>query len=100
MHAARNTPTSKHVVSACMEGNDGLVQYDNVYCGQNPIILQLLRYSKKDRRKKIFALGGFEKTERAHFGVVMTLKQKTKKSEEEWRKALTPEEFHVLREKG
>ncbi len=28
------------------------------------------------------------------------IKSKIKKSEEEWRKALTPEEFHVLREKG
>ncbi len=28
------------------------------------------------------------------------MEQKTKKSEEEWRKTLTPEEFHVLREKG
>ncbi len=28
------------------------------------------------------------------------MKSKIKKSEEEWRKALTPEEFHVLREKG
>jgi len=36
----------------------------------------------------------------AHLGVVITLKQKTKKSEGEWRKTLTPEEFHVLREKG
>ena len=36
----------------------------------------------------------------AHVGVVVNLKQKTKKSEEEWRKTLAPEEFHVLREKG
>jgi len=28
------------------------------------------------------------------------MKPKINKSEEEWRKALTPEEFHVLREKG
>jgi peptide methionine sulfoxide reductase MsrB len=28
------------------------------------------------------------------------MKSKTNKSEEEWRKTLTPEEFHVLREKG
>ena len=33
-------------------------------------------------------------------GLLIKLKQKTKKSEEEWRKTLTPEEFHVLREKG
>ena len=33
-------------------------------------------------------------------GLLMKLKQKTKKSEEEWRKTLTPKEFHVLREKG
>jgi len=31
---------------------------------------------------------------------VNAMKSKIKKSEEEWRKALTPEEFHVLREKG
>jgi peptide-methionine (R)-S-oxide reductase len=28
------------------------------------------------------------------------MKSKTKKSDEEWRKTLSPEEFHVLREKG
>ena len=32
--------------------------------------------------------------------VLTNLKQKVNKSEEEWRKTLTPEEFHVLREKG
>lgn len=30
----------------------------------------------------------------------MTKKQKIQKSEEEWRKDLTPQEFHILREKG
>ncbi len=28
------------------------------------------------------------------------MEKKVKKSDEEWRKSLTPEEFHVLREKG
>lgn len=30
----------------------------------------------------------------------MTKKQKIQKSEEEWKKDLTPQEFHILREKG
>jgi len=30
----------------------------------------------------------------------MTEKQKAKKTEEEWKESLTPQEFHVLRQKG
>lgn len=32
--------------------------------------------------------------------ILSNMKLKIKKSEDEWRKILTPEEFHVLREKG
>jgi peptide-methionine (R)-S-oxide reductase len=35
-----------------------------------------------------------------NFGVVMTLKQKPKKTEKEWRRTLTREEFQVLRKRG